>query len=341
MSERTHQRKRTSSVSAQSRARRASSSSTSLSISVPHGADPFESDKVETSSAATRRSPVPPFSSSFPSQTPPAAMSHRSIYQQPSTPVFTLESDGTAAAQSPPTRHQFLGDGSLQRAAGALPSRHASTRSGDYFSDEDKYPPGSRGHASSVRIPLLVDEQSRGGGGGMDFASSRSGPAAAGASSWFPGRARLHPVMLIPAFVVGVFCAMSGVFGPTMSRVASVSSTFVSLTLSHFPEPTETDTRVAALELCQHHRLISRLHDPQVGTSLPKSFVARPLLGQLPSPTTSARHSCAERAASYQRSHCQCDQGVGGEASEAKQDSRRGCPRVQAPTWQEASQGLR
>lgn len=222
MSDRAYSRKhRSSSTSSRS-------SSISLSSS-PHGADPFLDSHTFT------RSPTSPSSaqqSSFPHRQGPttASMAQRAAYHQPSTPVFTLESDGTAAASSPPTRH-FLGDGSPRLGVGALPTHHSSSTrpEGDYFPDNEKYPPGASKHnssPSSVRIPLLVDDPSR---NSIDFDRSSRG-AHAGASSWLPlsSRARLHPIMLIPAFVIGVFLAMSGLFGPTMSRDASPTA-FVSV----------------------------------------------------------------------------------------------------------------
>ncbi|ORY89461.1 hypothetical protein BCR35DRAFT_350444 [Leucosporidium creatinivorum] len=222
MSDRTY-RKRKSSTS--SHASHASSSSISLSTSTPHGVEPFDPAQLSPAGFAARSPTVPNDFSAFPSRrqagAAPPAMSQRGVYHQPSTPVFTLESDGTAAASSPPTRHHFVGDGSPRLSPGALPVHHSSTRSapGDkgYFPEDEKYPPGStQANGSSVRIPLLVDDSPR---HSLDVDRTPRG-GAAGSSTWWPvsSRARLHPIMLIPSFVIGVFLAMSGLFGPTMSR---------------------------------------------------------------------------------------------------------------------------
>lgn len=228
MSDRTY-RKRNSSTS--SHASHASSSSLSLSTSVPHGADPFDAAQLSPAGSASRSPIVSNDFAAFPArrQRPPAVM-QRGVYHQPSTPVFTLESDGTAAASSPPTRHHFVGDGSPRLSPGALPVHHSSTRSAPgekgYFPEDEKYPPGTtQGNGASVRIPLLVDDSPR---RSLDVDRTTRG-GAAGSSTWWPvsSRARLHPIMLIPSFVIGVFLAMSGLFGPTMSRDSPTA--FVSL----------------------------------------------------------------------------------------------------------------
>lgn len=82
---------------------------------------------------------------------------------------------------------------------------------GDAF-DQEKYPPRPTGTPGSTRIPLLSSNDSD---DTLEEEGRRGTNHYAKPPSTFTRRIRLHPLTLVPAFLVGVLLARSGFFGAT------------------------------------------------------------------------------------------------------------------------------
>lgn len=82
---------------------------------------------------------------------------------------------------------------------------------GDATGRREKYPPRPSASSTSLHIPLLGSED-------LDDEPERALPRGVASmrrtsSSSFHSRSRLHPYALIPAFILGIFLARSGLFG--------------------------------------------------------------------------------------------------------------------------------
>ncbi|GAA5940397.1 hypothetical protein JCM3775_005079 [Rhodotorula graminis] len=161
----------------------------------------------------------------------------------PSTPNFVVP-DGSAHFDHLPEPSPVS---TLPPPSGAVPALSAHSSSGplapgqppspDYFTSSvsDKYPPvrGAAGPAagrSSVHVPLLARDTDdddmadtpyhslpRPGGGGPGGGRAPGGIL----DGLLHSRLRLHPLALVPALMVGVVLALSGIFGPTLGSSRS------------------------------------------------------------------------------------------------------------------------
>lgn len=169
-------------------------------------------------------------------------MSQRATYPAPSTPSYLLDSDSDFQTEQSAIPRQFDGSPRLGSGSHSPPqfgTRLSPTNGPEYFhgdtsgraspSEQDAaFPPANRTYTNgsarptSIHVPLLssVDdngdqlEQREMGVRTPLHRRNRSQVLA-----FFVQRSRLHPIMLVPAFVFGVFLAMTGIFGPsTLSR---------------------------------------------------------------------------------------------------------------------------
>ncbi|KAK4053911.1 hypothetical protein OIO90_003748 [Microbotryomycetes sp. JL221] len=152
--------------------------------------------------------------------TPPSRMSHRMGFNAPATPVFSIgpggvastsADQGTAAAAAAAAGSQAQAINSSPRIGGgafgnAGPSGSPRMADADYFNDgSEKYGAGA-GSPSAMRVPLLADD-------GLGFTSpSKRGQASYSSLLYISPRGRIHPLLLVPAFVLGLLLASSGLF---------------------------------------------------------------------------------------------------------------------------------
>ncbi|KAM0753101.1 hypothetical protein T439DRAFT_378824 [Meredithblackwellia eburnea MCA 4105] len=144
----------------------------------------------------------------------------------PSTPAVQIEAFDT---------HDVTGDSPTHQ--------DDSFYSTDSHDEVEKYPPGDgrrnflgNGN-SSVHIPLLSGDESRTSAEqDLDRRTARSRNFSAPFSGY--SRVRLHPIALLPACLLGVFLALSGVFGPVRTQIL----------LKPFPVPTTPDSQVRPVD---------------------------------------------------------------------------------------------
>ncbi|KAJ8294104.1 Beta-1,2-xylosyltransferase 1 [Rhodotorula toruloides] len=195
-------------------------------------------------------------------------MQHRQAFKVvPSTPNFTVDSSDSPFSTLPPDAQlphapsppSFVHDPTPRAspAGGLSSSLNGRERPADGYRDSsseffasgagEKYPPmrrdGGRGTevdgSSAVHLPLLSSS-----GEDDDLAEntfhhlSRSGRGGRGPSGSWPGmflqngRGRIHPLLLVPAFLLGIALAGTGAMGPllrgasrsAMSRLSSTTS---------------------------------------------------------------------------------------------------------------------
>lgn len=161
-------------------------------------------------------------------------MSQRLAYHAPPTPIFNVDTTSEQSAiPRQPDGSPRIGSTSASPVACLTPHHQPSpsrpaNSDADYFPgfDTSKFPPSqfSNGHArpSSVHVPLLSgtddddDDGKTADANTMGLTRPAHRRTRSHLISYFTPRSRLHPIMLFPAFVVGVFLAMTGLFGPTM-----------------------------------------------------------------------------------------------------------------------------
>lgn len=169
-------------------------------------------------------------------------MSQRATYPAPTTPSYLGENEndfnteGHSAIPRQADGSPRLGSGSSPQFGTRLgPNDHyTSTHSGRDTASaltepESSFPPATRTYVNgtsrpnSVHVPLLSAVDDNGDHLSQREVAPLHRRRPSQMLSYFVWRSRLHPVMLFPAFVFGIFLAMSGVFGPSMIPRTSFS----------------------------------------------------------------------------------------------------------------------
>ncbi|KAK4054449.1 hypothetical protein OIV83_000943 [Microbotryomycetes sp. JL201] len=147
-------------------------------------------------------------------------MSHRLGFNAPATPVFTVggsaeqaeatsSSDPLSAPAHHSTVHSFasgsprIGGSSFVQQAGVSGSPRMSSPDRDYFVDGAVEKTNGMG---SMTVPLLADD-------GLGFSSpSKRSTSAYNSLFYVNPRGRVHPLLLVPAFLLGLLLASTGAF---------------------------------------------------------------------------------------------------------------------------------